>query len=350
MTNPFTLGFGKKPLTYIDRTAQTTTIIEDLTSDNPSSQSYILTGVRGVGKTVMMNEIVRHLNQKSDWITIKLNPNRPLFESLAAKLYEIPEISALFHKAKLNLSIFGLGVDVENVPPVVSIEVALEKMLLQLKENNKKLLIAIDEVTKSDNLKAFVSSFQLWISDDLPVFLLMTGLYENISLLQDDSSLTFLHRSKKEYLSPLNYLFITKSYKEIFDLSDEEAIEMSRLTRGFPFAFQVLGYLKWNEKEKALVELLDAFDDYLQEYVYNKIWSELSDLDRDVLKAFLDSPRNEVPVSQLRDQLEFSANKFSVYRERLIRKGVVHPSKRGYLELTLPRFRDFLKHMTLYDF
>lgn len=75
----------------------------------------------------MMNEIVRHLNKKSDWITIKLNPNRPLFESLAAKLYEIPEISTLFHKAKLNLSIFDLGVDVENVPSVVSIEVALEK-------------------------------------------------------------------------------------------------------------------------------------------------------------------------------------------------------------------------------
>lgn len=125
---------------------------------------------------------------------------------------------------------------------------------------------------------------------------------------------------------------------------------MSRLTRGFPFAFQVLGYLKWNEKEKPLADSLDAFDDYLQEYVYNKIWSELSDLDRDVLKAFLDSPRNEVPVNQLRDQLEFSANKFSVYRERLIRKGVVHPSKRDYLELTLPRFRDFLKHMALYNF
>lgn len=349
MTNPFTLGFGKKPFTYIDRTSQTSMILEDITSANPSSQAYILTGVRGVGKTVMMNEIVRRLKERDDWITIKLNPNRPLFESLAAKLYEEPEIGILFHQAKLNLSLFGLGIDIEQVPPVVNIEIALEKMLLQLQKHQKKVLIAIDEVTKTEDLKAFVSSFQLWISDDLPISLLMTGLYENISLLQNDSSLTFLHRSKKIYLSPLNYQSIAKSYQEIFRVSDTEAVEMSKLTKGFPFAFQVLGYLKWTEQEKELSQLLNAFDDYLQEYVYNKIWSELSDLDREVLGAFLDSPDKEVAVSQLRDHIDFPANKFSVYRERLIRKGIVRASKRGYLALTLPRFHEFLQHMALYD-
>ena len=43
-----------------------------------------------------------------------------------------------------------------------------------------RLLITIDEVVYSEQMKVFVSAFQIFMRQDYPIFLLMTGLYENI--------------------------------------------------------------------------------------------------------------------------------------------------------------------------
>ena len=47
---------------------------------------------------------------------------------------------------------------------------------------------------------------------------------------------------------------------------------MAKLTKGYPFAFQILGYLKW-ETNDALEKLLPKFDEELIIYAYEKIWS-----------------------------------------------------------------------------
>ena len=54
-------------------------------------------------------------------------------------------------------------------------------------------------------------------------------------------TLTFLYRAPKIELRPLNIGMIAEKYKSIFELTDEEATEMAKETRGYPFAFQVLG-------------------------------------------------------------------------------------------------------------
>ena len=53
-----------------------------------------------------------------------------------------------FIKAKLDFSAFGLGVSIENAATVTDIENAIERMLDQIKESGKRLLITVDEVVK----------------------------------------------------------------------------------------------------------------------------------------------------------------------------------------------------------
>ena len=77
------------------------------------------------------------------------------------------------------------------------------KGLESLKKNGKRVLIAIDEVTSTPCMREFVHSFQMFVRQDLPVFLIMTGLYQNIDLLQNEKGLTFLYRAPKITLSPL---------------------------------------------------------------------------------------------------------------------------------------------------
>jgi len=145
---------------YISRIAQTERIIGDFTAEESPNQIYMITGVRGSGKTVMMTNIASEIRKRSDeWIVVELNPNRDLLQSLAAKIYAIPEMHAVFVKAKLDFSVFGLGVTVENA--VTDIENVIEIMLSHIKRLGKRLLITIDEVINSENIKIFASSFQI---------------------------------------------------------------------------------------------------------------------------------------------------------------------------------------------
>lgn len=340
MNNPFTLSFGKKPLQYISRIQQTAEVIENFTAKEPSNQIYMITGVRGSGKTVMMTGIASEFKKRENWIVLELNPNRDILQSLAAKLYSLPEMHPAFLKAKLDFSAFGLGVSLENAVPVTDIEQAIELMLAEIGKRDKRLLISIDEVTDCEHVRIFASSFQIFLRQEHPVFLLMTGLFENIYDLQNEKSLTFLYRAPKIMLGALNFTAIRKKYMDIFGLDIEAANEMAGLTRGYPFAFQVLGYLFWENRDAGVAGILSEYEQCLAEYVYDKIWSELSDLDRKVLTVMAES--KETKVKEIRERTGMRSGLFSVYRDRLKRKGVLDTDKYGEVSFALPRFAEFV--------
>lgn len=342
MHNPFTLSFGKKPIQYISRITQTSEIIDQFKAETPSNQIYMITGVRGSGKTVMMTSIGGEMKKDPGWIVVELNPMRDMLQSLAAKIYSMPQMHERFIKAKLDFSAFGLGVSIENAAPVTDIEDVIAHMLKQIRKAGKRLLITVDEAVNSENIKIFASAFQIFLREDYPIYLLMTGLYENIYELQNDKALTFLYRAPKLVLEPLNYTAIRKNYMDIFGIDMEAAGQMAALTKGYPFAFQVLGYLYWENREtKSVNDILPEYDQYLEEYVYAKIWSELSELDRKILNEMAVS--GESKVKNIREKLDMKSELFSVYRDRLKRKGVIDTGQYGYIKMALPRFDEFVK-------
>lgn len=348
MGNPFTLVFGKKPIQYISRTAQTHMIVEHFQSEESSNQIYMITGVRGSGKTVMMTNISQILKNDDTWIVVELNPNRDLLQSLAAKLNSIRELNTLFMKAKFDFSALGFGVSIEQAVPISDIESAISLMLGEIKKSGKKLLITIDEVTNCEYMKVFVSAFQIFVREEYPIYLLMTGLYENIHQLQNDKSLTFLYRAPKIVLEPLNFTAIKKCYLDIFKIDSAKAEDMAALTKGYPFAFQVLGYLCWEKRNNLeLEQIIPDYDQYLDEYAYSKIWSELSALDKKIIIEM--SVSKETKVKNIREKLQMKSELFAVYRERLKRKGLVDTSQYGSMTLILPRFDEFAKARMYYE-
>lgn len=109
MSNPFTLSFGKKPLQYISRITQTNQVIEDFTAEYPSNQIFMITGVRGSGKTVMMTSIAGILKENDDWIVVELNPTRDLLQSLAEKIYSLPGMHQRFFRQNWIFLLLVLG-------------------------------------------------------------------------------------------------------------------------------------------------------------------------------------------------------------------------------------------------
>lgn len=64
-------------------------------------------------------------------------------------------------------------------------------MLDVVKKKGKRVLLTIDEVDNSNQLKEFVQIYQSLIRLDYPLMLLMSGLYDNIFRLQNEKALTF---------------------------------------------------------------------------------------------------------------------------------------------------------------
>ena len=339
MNNPYTLVFGREPAEMISRRIPESSIINTFMEERPSQQVFILTGVRGCGKTVMMTEISRQIQGEKDWITVELNPERDMLLALAAKLASEDRLSQIFKNAQIDLSFFGIGVTIKNASPITDIEIALERMLESLKKHGKKVLITVDEAVNNEYIRVFASSFQIFVRKELPVFLLMTGLYENIQNIQNEKTLTFLYRAPKIEVPPLNIGSIADNYQKNFKLSDEKALEMARLTKGYSFAFQVLGHLTW-EKEGDFREALPEYKQYLEEYSYEKIWSEMSRTDQRVAYAIARSKDGR--IREIRETLGMETNQFNPYRKRLIRKGILDGSTHGLVRFTLPYFDRFV--------
>lgn len=318
--NPYTLVFGKEPMQLVTRGPIMAQLAEAFNSPTPNQQVFLLTGVRGSGKTVLMTEICKALRKEDDWVVVELNPERDMLEALASKLSSENNLARIFKAAKINLSFFGFGLSVGDAAPITEIEVALGKMLSSLKKHGKRVLVAIDEAANSPHMRVFAGAFQIFIRQDLPLFLVMTGLYDNIRALQDERSLTFLYRAPRIEVGPLNIGAVADNYRRNFDLDDYEALDMAKKTRGYSFAFQVLGYFAWEHGgigERALSD----YKQYLDDYAYEKIWSELSAKDRLLAYGIATSPSGK--VSDVREILGWSTNQFNPYRDRLVKRGIV---------------------------
>ena len=55
--NPFSISFGLPPSVYVTRLEQTNSIISDFSNNAASGHVFMITGVRGSGKTVLMSAV-----------------------------------------------------------------------------------------------------------------------------------------------------------------------------------------------------------------------------------------------------------------------------------------------------
>ena len=67
----------------IARYEDTDRIISTFNADNAVSQTFLIEGIRGSGKTVLMTTVAKKLEEEKDWIVINLNPTMDLLSNFA---------------------------------------------------------------------------------------------------------------------------------------------------------------------------------------------------------------------------------------------------------------------------
>lgn len=338
--NPFSLTFGMPPYKVIGRYEEKGKVISAFQAENAVSHVFLIEGIRGSGKTVLMTSISEVLCQSKDWVGVDLNTNMDLLENLAESLRDLVlRLPDIFEQG-FNVSIGAASVGIGGSGVKKSKVGEIEDILKILKKRNKRLIITIDEVSATQNMRVFASQFQIFLRKKYPAFLIMTGLYQNIYEIQNDETLTFLLRSPKLRLEALSLMQIAMQYEEIFKVDEEMATRMARETKGYAFAFQALGMLVWEKGTDALSSdeagLFREYDSLLDDFAYKKIWSELTKREQEIVLSVKDTEKTK--VSEVCGNAGISSSMFSQYKERLINKGVIVPAGYGYVELTLPRF------------
>ena len=138
--NPFTLTFGRQPNKYINRFENTSDIVDTFDSENPVCQTYLIEGVRGSGKTVLMTRAAKELEETGSWIVIDLNPTQDLLVDFANRLVAaVKMFPNIFDKGfSVSFAGFGLGLNGEekNNDPVG----VIENILTHLKKKKKRIL------------------------------------------------------------------------------------------------------------------------------------------------------------------------------------------------------------------
>lgn len=150
--NPFTLTFGRKPSEYIERYENTDTIISTFTADNPISQAYLIEGIRGSGKTVLMTSIESKLAASQEWIVVDLNSTQDLMTDLAVRLSDsCKKIPDLRHES-FSVSAAGFGFSLDRSSSFHDSVIVIQEILSSLQKKGKKVLITIDEVQHDRNM------------------------------------------------------------------------------------------------------------------------------------------------------------------------------------------------------
>ncbi len=303
MQNPFTTTFSKTPeYTYI-HTEKTEEILENFIYDNPSESVYKITGVRGSGKTVILAKVEEELRTNEsryiNWLVFDVNPARDI----------LGQIGAMLVKA-------GFG-------------------------SQDKKTTGIDEVSKSEEMVKFASEYGRWLRAGYPVYFVCTGLYENIQELSNVKNLTFFRRAATVKTEPLNMIRMTEMYKSKLDIDSDEAREMAKITKGYAYAFQELGVLCFKKKEdESLEDILPKLKAELFAYSYEKIWEEMTEMDR--FLAGLLTDKEEYKREEVLKLMGEKAGSYSMYRDRLIKRGIIK-TRQGYISLALPYFDEYIK-------
>lgn len=247
--NPFNITFGKEPFSIISRATELSQIYDSFESANSNSNVYILTGIRESGKTVSMTTIVEHFKRNDNWRCVELNPESDMLEQLASKLYDKGQLRHLFIKKEFNFSFHGISFSLKGDTPISNVSSLLDLIFTHLRKKEIHVLITIDEVISNTYMKVFSHEFQRFLRENYNVNLVMTGLYKNISLLENQKSLTFLYRAPKIYLSDLNLKAIANSYQNIFEIEEKESIALAKATNGYAYAYQLLGNILFEENK-----------------------------------------------------------------------------------------------------
>ncbi|WP_273111970.1 ATP-binding protein [Corynebacterium durum] len=382
--NPYSPGAGIRPAALVGRSTELTLIdtMISRTARGLHNRGIIVHGLRGVGKTVLLNEIARKA-EAADWLTVRIEAtsdkknNKHVRTRLARELTQsarkisvrkrwkhILDILPVINAFSTTLGFTGVSFNADIKTQTGRgdsgvLELDLEELVLDVSaaahKDGKALAFFIDEMQDLDAemLSALITAQHQAGQRGLPFFIFGAGLptlpavlaqshsyaerlfeYRSIGALDDDAARAAL--SEPAEFSGAQF---TPRALEILITAAEN----------YPYFLQEYGKAIWeiavaspftpDDAKLAIGQGTEALD----QGFFPSRWERATPAERAFLAAMADIGHGDVSISDIATHLGAKVTSIGTNRLHLIQKGLVYSPQHGYLRFTVPGMNEYIQ-------
>jgi hypothetical protein len=384
--NPYAPGAGQRPpeLAGRDRElGQFEVVLERIARGRPE-RSMVLTGLRGVGKTVLLNSF-RSMALQRLWGTgkIEARPEQSIRRPVAAALHMAVRELAPRHRAPDRIEQFlgvlkafasrdpkapkgsftpHLGID---VPPARGradsgdLEIDLTELFADAASVATDLGVGIalfiDEMQDVPpvDVSALCAATHELSQTAGPLIVVGAGLPHLPSVLSASKS----YSERLFRYVPIDRLdraaadqaLLAPARREGADFTQEALDALYRAADGYPYFVQAYGKVTWDAAAASPVTAADVTvagpqaEAELAVGFFGSRYDRATPAEREYMRAMAMLGDDPVPTSQVADELGRKPSSLSPSRDGLIKKGLIYSSERGLIAFTVPHFGKFLR-------
>ncbi|MEE3753415.1 hypothetical protein [Mycobacterium intracellulare] len=393
-TNPYRPGAGHMP-PYLAGREREYEVFDGLLAQDPVLENLILTGLRGVGKTVLLETFKpRAVKAGWNWVGTDLSQSASVSEdNLAVRVMtDLAVVTSAMSVPTPTPAGFGFGqqqapatTDIplsyqvlrqiyENAPGLVAdkLKSLLTFVAMQMKAQygHSRVVFAYDEAQNlSDNhsreeypLSTLLDVFQYLQREQIPFMLVLTGLPTMFSKLVEARTysermfrvvtLGRLERSdaREAIIKPLDTASCPIRFR------DETIEDICQRSGGYPYFIQFICrevfdvWISQMSMGKDPTVHIDAIQARLDDDFFAGRWERATDRQRDLLWviAHVDEPDAEFSISEIVEKARvllpkpFSSSHASQMLASLIERGLVHKNRFGKYSFAVPLLAGFI--------
>lgn len=384
--NPFAPGAGSSPPELAGRDS----ILNDMQTalarlrQGTSQRSIILVGLRGVGKTVLLNRIreiaeekhIRALHIEAHEekslpalliptlrkILLSLDAGKQLSERAKYGLMVLKSFASCF-KAKIN---WNEQVDLElGIEPQIGtadsgdLEHDLSELLVAVaeaaKDRQTAICLLVDEIQylKEKELSALIMGLHQVSQRQLPLILVGAGLPLILGLAGRSKSYAerlfeFPPVGKLEESAARTALERPVAAQGVSFSAEAIALVLEK-TQGYPYFLQQWGYEAWNTAEQTPINKNDIQKAtekairQLDESFFRVRFDRLTKREKDFLFAMMRVGGDQQRSGDIAERMGVKVTSIGPLRSSLIKKGMIYSPAHGDNAFTVPLFDGFLR-------
>lgn len=381
--NPFAPGAGTQPPELTGRTENLdrAQIILDRIKAGRSDRSSLLVGLRGVGKTVLLNRIQKIAIEKGYYTVLIESPEeKNIAELLSPYLRQIllqldlikgakeklrnavAALRAFASTFKVEIGDIGLGVTPSaGAADSGTLDKDLTDLLVSIgeaaKESSSAVALFIDELqyVKVKELGALLAGIHRVGQLNLPLVIFGAGLPQLAGLTGKAKS--YAERLFEfQQIGPLSKEDAEAAIREPIERAGAsiDANALSLLveeTEGYPYFLQEWGLHTWNYAPHPNITLIDiknatvAATKALDQSFFRVRFDRLTKGEKEYLRAMADLGRGPHRSGDIASKLNRGVDKVAPVRANIIAKGMIYSPAYGDNAFTVPKFDEYMKRV-----
>lgn len=383
--NPYRPGAGLMP-TYLagrDEDIQTVEQMFMALTMNIPTQSIIFSGLRGVGKTVLINKLQKiaedkdifckhiEVEDRDDFISQIVTCSQSFLRKVSTKekfkhLIQKPldALKALTVSFDPNDNTFSMSLQERELYTSTNLTQSLTDVFTTIGETAYKsetpICFFIDEIQymKAKELGSLIAALHRSNQMGYPVMMIGAGLPKIYKMLSDEKSYSerlFFYKEIGALTEEQSKKAIIMPAQKFGVMYSEDAIdEIISVTKGYPFFIQQMCqivYQNTNEKRIEQKHVEDSMNDFLKTLdtgFFKVRYERCADSDKKFVFAMVKCGDLPCTISNVAHNLHKSVNSISTTRAQLISKGIIYPIRYKELDFTVPEFDKYVMRLDEY--